>query len=61
MQDFHPVETKRCYACIQWQGARTYEPQKKMIRVDAGRMGNCLMKRTLVRGSAACDQFFPLH
>ena len=60
-QDLKKAGVKRCYACIQWEGQRTYYSDKKLIKVDALREGNCLVHHKKVKGSSSCDQFFPLR
>lgn len=60
-QDLKPIAAKRCYACIQWEGVRSYDRQTKMAKVDVGREGKCLVHRTLVKGSHYCDQFYQLQ
>lgn len=59
-QDFKPIIAKRCYACIQWEGIRSYDPEKKIVKVDVGREGKCLVHRTMVKGDHYCDAFFQL-
>ena len=59
-QDLKPIAAKRCYACIQWEGTRSYSPETKLVKVDVGREGKCLVHRTLVKGSHYCNQFFQL-
>ncbi len=59
-QDLKPIAAKRCYACIQWEGVRSYDRGTQMVKVDVGREGKCLVHRTMVKGSHFCDQFFPL-
>jgi len=60
-QDLKKAGVKRCYACIQWEGQRTYYREKKQIKVDPGKEGNCLIYRKKVKGSFACDKFHPLQ
>lgn len=59
-QDLKPIAVKRCYACIQWDGIRSYDPATKLVKVDVGREGKCLVHRTMVKGSFYCDSFFQL-
>lgn len=60
-QDIKEAGVKRCYACIQWTGQRTYYPSTKTIKVDVGIEGTCLLKHAKTKGSAHCDDFFPLR
>ncbi len=60
-RDLKPIASKRCYACIQWEGTRTYEREKQLMRVDEGSLGNCLVKHAKTKGSFYCDQFFQLR
>lgn len=59
-QDLKDSGVKRCYACIQWEGQRTYYPEKKQIKVDPAREGNCLMLHKKIRGDGNCEHFFAL-
>lgn len=61
MQELKESGTKHCYACIQWDGQRSFYPDKKQIKVDAGCEGVCRITRQKVKGGAHCDQFFPLR
>jgi hypothetical protein len=56
-QDLKKAGVKRCYACIQWEGQRTYYSDKKMFKVDTHRDGNCLVRHQLTKGSHFCDRF----
>lgn len=60
-QDLKKAGVKRCYACTQWEGQRTYYPDKKMFKVDDHREGNCLVRHAKVKGSNVCEHFFPLR
>ena len=60
-QDLYPAGSKRCFACIQWDGRRSYEPKVQMIKTDAGADGLCRLKHATVKGSSHCDQYFPLR
>lgn len=60
-QDLKKAGMKRCYACIQWEGQRTYYADKQLIKVDVGRTGNCLVLHKPVKGSHFCEEFFPLR
>ncbi len=59
-QDLKEAGVKRCYACIQWEGQRTYYPEKKQIKVDVKREGNCLMLHKKTKGDSSCEHFFAL-
>lgn len=61
MQELKPAGVKRCYACIQWEGQRTYYTEKKEFKVDVRKEGNCLVQQKKVNGSGFCDKFFPLR
>jgi hypothetical protein len=60
-QEFMEAGKKHCYACIQWDGQRTYYADKKIIKVDTGKEGTCRITRQKIKGSGHCDQFFPLR
>lgn len=56
-----PAQVKRCYACIQWEGSRTYNSAAQKIRTDHTKEGNCLVHRIKKIGRASCDKFEPLR
>ncbi len=60
MQDLLPRGARHCFACIQWDGKRTYHPERDIIKVDPTTEGNCRIKRSMVKGSSFCDQYFAL-
>ena len=60
-QELKEIGAKRCFACIQWTGKRTFYPEKKQIKVDAGSDGTCLVSRQTTKGSGHCEQYFPLR
>jgi len=60
-QELKESGSKHCYACIQWDGQRTFYPDKKQIKVDAGIEGVCRITHQKTRGNGRCDQFFPLR
>jgi len=60
-QEFKEIGTKHCYTCIQWDGQRTFYPEKKTIKVDAGAIGKCRITHQPVKGSGHCEQHFPLR
>lgn len=60
-QDFKPAESGKCYACIQWEGVRSYYPEKKIFKVDVKREGRCLVLQKNVKGESTCEHYFPLR
>jgi hypothetical protein len=60
-QDIKPVHVKRCYACIQWDGTRSFNRELMIVKVDPAIMGFCRIHRSQVKGSHTCSQFFPLR
>lgn len=56
-QDFKKIDVKRCYACIQWDGQRTWYPEKKLMKVAENSEGNCRVFHVKKRGSASCEHF----
>ncbi|MDP3177291.1 MAG: hypothetical protein Q8M76_05255 [Spirochaetaceae bacterium] len=60
-QDLLRAGKRRCFACIQWDGKRSYEPQLRIIKTDQGANGNCRVKHATIKGSAYCDRFDPLR
>ena len=61
MQDFKPVGVQKCYACIQWEGQRSYYPEKKQIKVDIKHEGHCLVCHKKTKGESTREHFFPLR
>ncbi|MBL8968625.1 MAG: hypothetical protein JNG85_16595 [Spirochaetaceae bacterium] len=61
MKEMHPVGTKRCLGCIQWDGRRSFDPSRTKIQADAGSEGRCLLRHVAVKGSHTCEQHFPLR
>jgi len=59
-RDMMPAGNKRCYACIQWEGTRTYLREKKQIKVDPHDSGNCLVFKIKKLGSGSCEHMEPL-
>ncbi len=60
-QELHPAGTRRCFACIQWDGKRSYEPERKLIKADAGCEGICRLSHHMTKGSGVCAQFYALR
>lgn len=59
-KEYHPVNSKHCCTCIQWEGSREVTPGKG-IRADANAEANCLVFHKKVKGHHACDNYFPLR
>ncbi len=59
-QDLKESGKVRCYACIQWDGQRTYYAAKNLIKVDVGAEGKCRISGAKTKGSSHCKEFFPL-
>ncbi len=59
--DYKKAGAKHCYACIQWEGKRTFDPIKKTIKVKETDEGKCLIYHKKVKGSHICDHFEPLR
>lgn len=60
-QEMKEAGKKNCYACIQWDGQRSYYADKQIIKVDIGREGVCRITRQKIKGSGHCESFFPLR
>jgi len=60
-QELKPVHAKRCYACIQWDGTRSYNAELQIVKVDPGSLGFCRITRQQVKGTHHCPQFFQLR
>jgi hypothetical protein len=58
--DIHHLGARHCYACIQWDGKRTFDQTAKTIRVDAGSEGRCRVKHANVKGTHYCELFYAL-
>jgi hypothetical protein len=56
-REFKKKESKRCFACLQWDGTRSYDREKDIIKVDDMKEDNCRILHKKVRGSAVCDRF----
>jgi hypothetical protein len=61
MQEFYPIGQHHCYACVQWDGKRSYDQDQRKIKVDASSPGQCRISHTIIKGTAYCDNFFPLR
>ncbi|HTX71497.1 MAG TPA: hypothetical protein VMC79_01610 [Rectinemataceae bacterium] len=61
MQEIYPAGTRRCFACIQWDGRRSYDQKTQKIKTDAGADGWCRMKHGNTRGTHVCDDFTALR
>jgi len=53
------AESKHCSACLQWDGPRTYNREKDLIKVDETKEDNCRILHKKIRGSSTCDRFYP--
>jgi len=60
-QDFYPIGQHHCYACIQWDGTRSYDAEHGKIKVDSGSLGTCRITHAQVRGTSSCDNYYPLR
>jgi hypothetical protein len=60
-QDLKETGKIRCYSCIQWDGKRTYYPEKKLIKVDVSSEGKCRISGAKTKGSSHSNEFFPLQ
>ena len=59
-QDIHHLGVKHCFACIQWDGRRSFDQSSKTIRADIGSEGRCLVKHANVKGTHCCELFYSL-
>jgi hypothetical protein len=59
-QDILKTGVRHCYACIQWDGRRSYDSANASIKTDPGSEGLCRVKHRQVKGNLHCDLFFPL-
>ncbi len=60
-QDLYPAGTHRCFACIQWDGRRSYESERRVIKTDAGSEGRCRLRHATTKGSGSCPEFYALR
>lgn len=59
-QDFKPVNVKNCYACLQWDGNRTYYPDRKVVKVDDRTEANCRIYHKKIKGTSFCEHYHPM-
>lgn len=59
-QEILPAKARRCYACIQWEGVRTYKREEGIIKVDQTKEAFCLLLREKKPGRGTCDKFTQL-
>lgn len=60
-REYKSMEEKRCYACIQWEGHRTWDGKTKLVSVNEKSNEHCLVLHKRVRGDGMCERFFPIH
>lgn len=60
-QEFYPIGQHHCYACIQWDGTRTYDQEHGKIKVDAGIVGTCRVTHAKIKGTGYCENYYPLR
>ena len=60
-QEFKPLDDKHCYTCIQWEGSRSWDKEKRLVKVDEKQSENCLVLHKEVRGDSLCEHFFPIR
>jgi hypothetical protein len=60
-QELHPAGTRRCLGCLQWDGRRSYVPERRLIKADARGEGNCRLKHRTIKGSSVCPDFYELR
>lgn len=60
-QNFKPMNAKHCYACIQWDGQRALDHEKKVIKVDDKKAETCRILHKKVKGDGYCEKFFPIR
>jgi hypothetical protein len=61
MRDFHPLSSKKCYACLNWDGVRTVYHTEKKIKVDDTEKGACKYWHKNFQGRDICEQFNPIR
>jgi len=59
--DIHRLGDRKCYACIQWDGYRSFDHDAKTIKTDVTATGRCLLHHASTRGTHRCDQFSSLR
>jgi hypothetical protein len=59
-QDLHPAGVRRCLGCLQWDGRRTFVPERRLIKADAGSEGHCRVKHSATRGSSVCGGYYEM-
>jgi hypothetical protein len=59
-QEYKPMSDRHCCTCIQWEGARSWDKETKLIKVDEKISAHCLLLHKEVRGVDYCERFFPI-
>ena len=59
-REYKSMEEKHCYACIQWEGHRTWDRKTKQVSVNDKSNEHCLALHKKVRGDGMCERFFPI-
>lgn len=60
MRDFHPLNQKRCFACMNWDGVRTVYSTEHKVKVDDTDEANCRYWHKKYHGRDTCEQFNPI-
>ncbi|HKL85416.1 MAG TPA: hypothetical protein VJ861_03695 [Treponemataceae bacterium] len=60
-QNFKPIDGKHCYSCIQWDGPRTWDSIKKLVKVDEKKLEICRITHKKVRGESFCEHYFAIR
>ncbi len=61
MRDLRPMNAKRCYACLNWDGVRTVYHSEKKIKADDNEKANCRFYHQPRFGHDSCEQFNPIQ
>lgn len=59
-RDFHSANVKRCYACGNWEGNRTFYSAERKVKVDDRESANCHFWHKKTDGSDTCEQYVPM-
>ncbi len=61
MRDTQPMNKKKCYACLNWDGNRTLDAAKKTITVDLNEKANCKLWHKPFAAKDDCDKINQIH
>lgn len=60
MRDIRPLNQRRCFTCLNWDGTRTIYQAEKKIKCDDTDSANCRYWHQPKHGHDVCDQHNPI-